>query len=184
MVILLLNCYNHALFGHCFSLTWWSKFKMKTKKEVKKRSLCWFWSSPCCIVWLKAKPAMPGCCRNASDGAEERPWCWGSGDGWEDAFLCFSSGIFALHLFLVWSRIHALCHAGVIAGSDPQLLGCLSIASTDVGWSWDWHGSFGTGFFILCVNAGQCAQCVGTLQVFHGTPGCLDGVTAAEWWVP
>lgn len=113
---------------------------------------------------------MPGCCQNASDGAEERPSCWGSGDGWEDAFLSFFSGYFALHLFLVWSRIRALCHAGVTAGSDPQLLGCSSVASADVEWSWSTHVSFGTGFFILCVNAGQYAWCVGTLQVFHGTP--------------
>jgi len=39
----------------------------------------------------------------------------------------------ALHFFLVWSRIHALCHTGVTAGSDPRLLGCFSIASADVG---------------------------------------------------
>lgn len=124
-------------------------------------------------MWLKAKPAWPGYARLL-------PKCirWGRREAlmlWQWRWLggCFSeffSGYFALHLFLVWSRIRALCHAGVTAGSDPQLLGCSSVASADVEWSWSTHVSFGTGFFILCVNAGQCAWCVGTLQVFHGIP--------------
>lgn len=73
---------------------------MITKQKSKKGHVDF---EACCVARCDSKPSLlgqatPGCCWNASDGAEERPWCWGSRDGWEDAFLCFSSGIFAQRL--------------------------------------------------------------------------------------